>query len=137
MRNDVLRGQPRELLFNWLSERIGLEWSDNFTAIGRFKDGKLVGVVGFTGFNGASCAMHMAGDEPRWASATLIRESFRYAFDVIGCQVVFAIVPSGNARALAIDLKLGFEEVANISGAHPDGSLHILVMRRENCRWLR
>jgi hypothetical protein len=66
-----------------------------------------------------------------------LKESFRYAFDICGCNVVFGTVPSGNQRALEIDLRLGFKEVANIAGAHPDGSLHILMMRREDCRWLR
>jgi hypothetical protein len=36
-----------------------------------------------------------------------------------------------------VDKKLGFREVASIPGAHPDGALHVLVMTKEECRWLR
>jgi hypothetical protein len=51
--------------------------------------------------------------------------------------MVFGIVPSGNIRALGIDRKLGFSELIYIPGAHPDGGIHILQMKREHCRWLR
>jgi hypothetical protein len=133
---DVLISRPSELLFEWISERIGLVWSEDFTAIGRVHDGKLVAVSAFTGFNGASCQVHMASDVGRF-SRFHVRETFRYAFDLCGCKVVFGMVPSGNKLALDIDLRLGFKELATIPGAHPDGALHVLMMRREDCRWLR
>lgn len=134
--NDVLISYPLDTLYEWINERVGLPRSEDFRAIGRVKDGKLVAVSAFTGYNGASLQMHMAVDEGQMSRRHL-QESFRYAFDHCGCEVVFGMVPSGNTRALEIDLRLGFEEVANIEGAHPDGSLHLLMMRRENCRWLR
>jgi RimJ/RimL family protein N-acetyltransferase len=105
--------------------------------LGRVVDGELVGVVGFNGYNGASIQMHMAGDGGRWITRKLIREAFRYAFKTCGCEVVFGMVPSGNRTALDIDLRLGFQEVAVVPDAHPDGALHILAMRRDECRWLR
>lgn len=135
--SEIFISYPLDLLYEWINERVGLARSEDFRAIGRVVDGKLVGVVAFTGYNSASLQMHMAGDDPRWMSRSFLRESFRYAFDICGCNVVFGMVPSGNLTALEIDLRLGFEEVANIAGAHPDGSLHILMMRREQCRWLR
>lgn len=134
---DVLISQPLELLYAWINERVGLARSEDFRAIGRVVDGQLVGVVAFTGHNGASLQMHMAGDGGRWMNRHFIREAFRYAFDICGCNVVFGMVPSGNADALSIDLRLGFKELATIAGAHPDGALHVLMMRREECRWLR
>lgn len=134
--SDQLISRPRELLFQWLHDRIGLTWSDDFVAIGRVVNGDLVGVVGYNGHNGSSCQMHMAGDSPRWGSKHFLREVFRYPFEMLGYKVVFGVVPSGNQVALDIDRRLGFEEIAMIPGAHPDGALHILVMRRENCPWL-
>jgi RimJ/RimL family protein N-acetyltransferase len=135
--SDVLIRAPLELLHDWLNERVGLARSEDFRAIGRVVDGELVGVVGFTGYNGASLQMHMAGDTPKWGSRRLLRAVFGYAFNQCGCNMVFGMVPSNNAKALEIDLRLGFTEIANIPGAHPDGSLHVLIMRRDNCRWLR
>jgi L-amino acid N-acyltransferase YncA len=135
-RNDVLISHPLDLLYEWINERVGLARSEDFRALGRIVDGKIVAVSAFTGYNGASLQMHMASDPGAWTRRHL-KETFRYAFETCGCQVVFGMVPSGNQKALEIDLRLGFEEVANIEGAHPDGSLHILMMRRENCRWIR
>lgn len=134
--SDVLISYPLDTLYEWINERVGLARSEDFRAIGRVKDGKLVAVCAFTGYNGASLQMHMAIDGGM-LSRHHLKESFRYAFEICDCKVVFGMVPAGNTRALEIDLRLGFEEVANIAGAHPDGSLHILMMRRENCRWLR
>ena len=134
--SDVLISYPLEVLYEWINERVGLARSEDFRAIGRVLDGKLVAVSAFTGYNGASLQMHFAIDDGK-LNRHHLRESFRYAFDICDCQVVFGMVPSGNKRAYDIDLRLGFEEVATIAGAHPDGALHVLMMRRENCRWLR
>jgi RimJ/RimL family protein N-acetyltransferase len=135
--SETFIGGPRELLYEWLNERITLAWCEDFRGIGRVVNGELVGVIGFTGHNGASAQMHMAGDGKRWGSRKFLEEMFRYAFDICGYNVVFAVVPSGNTVALDIDLRVGFEELVTIADAHPDGALHFLVMRRENCRWLK
>lgn len=135
-RRDFLVAEPKMVLYDWLNERIGIPWSTDFRAFGRVVDGKLVGVVGYNGYNGASCQMHMAGDGPRWVTRELIKVAFHVPFVQWGLKVVFALVPDGNKEALKIDLKLGFKEVAKIDDAHPDGVLHLLEMRREHCRWV-
>lgn len=135
-RSEVFIGAPLPLLFSWLESRTGIEWTPDFRAIGRVVNGELVGVVGFNGQNGASCQMHMAGEGKHWISRKFIREVFRYAFEICGYNVVFGTVPSGNVAAYEIDTRLGFEKIATIVGGHPDGALHFLMMRRENCRWL-
>lgn len=124
------------VLWEWLQERIGLPWSTDFIALGRVQDGKLVGVVGYNNFTGTSCHMHMAG-EGRCMNREFLREAFRYPFETLDLTMVFGIVPSGNIRALGIDRKLGFRELIYIPGAHPDGGIHILQMKRDECRWLR
>jgi RimJ/RimL family protein N-acetyltransferase len=70
-------------------------------------------------------------------SREFIRVSFAYPFEILDLTMVFGVVPSGNIRALGIDRKLGFRELIYIPGAHPDGGIHILQMKREECRWLR
>jgi RimJ/RimL family protein N-acetyltransferase len=124
------------VLYDWLDKRISLAWSTDFRALGRVIDGKLVGVVGYNGFNGASCQMHMAGDGLHWINKQFIRKAFELPFVQWKLNMVMGLVPSGNESALVIDKKLGFQEVATIDGAHPDGALLILMMKRENCRWL-
>jgi RimJ/RimL family protein N-acetyltransferase len=125
------------VLWKWLGDRIGIPWSTDFFCIGRVEKDELVGVVGFNNFTGTSCYMHMAGEGGRWISREFLRAAFRYPFELLNLTMVFGVVPSGNIRALGIDRKLGFRQLIYIHGAHPDGGIHILQMKREDCRWLR
>ena len=100
------------------------------------KDGKILGVVGFDSWNGASCQMHIAG-EGNWLTRDLIYAAFDYAFNVADLNVVLGFVPSTNAKALRFDKHVGFVEVSRIKDGTPEGDLIILELRRENCRYLR
>lgn len=126
--------EPVMVLHKFLYDRIGLPWSVDFRALGRVVDGKLIGVVGYEGFNGKSCRMHMAG-EPGWMNREFIQKAFRYPFFILDLPMVFGVVPSGNTTALDIDKRFGFKELLYIDGAHPDGGLHFLQLTRED--WLR
>jgi hypothetical protein len=136
-RRDLIVSEPSMVLYDWLDKRIGLAWSTDFRALGRVVDKSLVGVVGYNGFNKSSCQMHMAGDGKRWISRELLHRAFELPFETWGLQMVIGLVPSGNTDALVIDKKLGFRQLTTIEGAHPDGALHLLVMTKEECRWLR
>ncbi len=125
------------VLWEFLQERIGIPYSTDLICIGRVRDSKLIAVVGYNNFTGTSCHMHMAGDDTRWMNRGFTLAAFSYPFETLGLTMVFGIVPSGNIRALGIDRKLGFRELIYIPGAHPDGGIHILQMKREECRWLR
>jgi hypothetical protein len=122
------------VLHEWLRQRIGLPWSTDFRALARVVDDRIVGCVGYEGFTGTSCRMHMAG-EGNWITREFIRKAFGYPFRVLDLPMVFGVVPSGNRTALEIDLRLGFTEIMYIAGAHPDGGLHFLQLKRED--WKR
>ena len=124
-------------LTRWLCHRIGLVPSPDFRAIGSASpiDSRLRGVVGYDGYNGASVVMHMAG-EPGWIDKAILYAAFDYPFNVLGCNQVLGFVPSDNNTALEIDKRLGFEVVTELEGAHPDGSLFVLRLKRENCKWI-
>ena len=62
---------------------------------------------------------------------------FDYAFNQLGCKKVFGQVPEHNAKALEIDLKLGFKIVARIDDVFPEGACLVLAMSPEDCRWLK
>jgi RimJ/RimL family protein N-acetyltransferase len=135
--NSSLTTANQTVLWEFLQERIGIPWSTDLICMGRVRDDRLIAVVGYNNFTGTSCHMHMAGDDSRWMSRQFIQEAFEYPFGLLDLTMVFGIVPSGNVRALGIDRKLGFRELLYIPGAHPDGGIHILQMKREECRWLR
>lgn len=126
-----------ELAF-WLCSRIGLlPVPDDLRVIGNRSDltGEIIGVVGYNGWNGASCVMHCAG-EGNWITRELLRVAFDYPFNVANCEVVMATAASTNIAALKLDKHIGFKIVAEIVGAHPEGALVIMSMNRAECRYL-
>lgn len=128
--------QHQDVMASWLCKRIGLVPTPNMQCIGRVNaEGDLIGVVGFDGYNGASVMMHCAG-EGNWVSRRLLWAAFDYPFRLMQCNVVLGLVPSGNHAALKLNRHLGFQLAAVLHGAHPDGAMLVLTMRREDCRYL-
>jgi len=126
----------QELLARWLCERIGYMPTPWMRCIGSITpENKILGVVGFDAWNGASCEMHVAG-EGNWVTRDLLYATFDYAFNVAKLKVVIGMVPSTNKKAIRFDKHVGFEEVARIKNGTPDGDLVIMQLRRENCRYL-
>jgi hypothetical protein len=124
----------QDILASWLCKRIGIVPSQNIKCIGNMIDDKIVGVVGFDGYNGASVQMHVAGSG-NWCTRSMLFATFDYPFRVLKCNVVLGLVPSGNADAINFNLRIGFKIIDEIEGAHPDGSLILIAMRREECRF--
>ncbi len=122
-------------LRDWLCERIGLVPTEHLRLIGSVNGDRILGVVGFDGYNGASVQMHVAG-EPGWLTRDLIWATFDYAFNVCGANIVIGMVPSGNTDAIRFNTRLGFKTELVLDGAHPDGSLWLMTMRRRECRFL-
>lgn len=125
----------QDMLATWLCNRIGLVPTPNLQCIGQIQDGLITGVVGFDGYNGASCVMHVAG-EGNWCTKSLLYATFDYPFVRLDCKVVLAFVPSGNKAALRFNRHIGFTDVSEIHGAHPDGSMFFMTMYKEQCRFL-
>ena len=105
---------------------------------GSLDDRRVLGGVIFhnnTGRGGA-ITVHMAGNETSWASRELLWAIFDYAFNQMGVEKVIGLLQSDNARAIDVDLRLGFVPEAKVKGAFPDADLLILTMTRAQCRWL-
>jgi len=126
----------QDILASWLCKKIGLTPTPHIKCIGQINEhGDIVGVVGFDCYNGASVMMHVAG-EGNWCSRSLLFATFDYPFRVLRCRMVIGLVPSGNTAAIRFNERIGFEHVNNLVDAHPDGSLLLMTMRPEQCRWL-
>jgi RimJ/RimL family protein N-acetyltransferase len=127
----------QDYLGNWLCSRTGFIPTKRLMCIGRTdSQGKLMGVVGYDGFNGASAEMHCAG-EGNWLSRKMLYAVFDYPFRVCGLEVVLIQVASGNVESLKLVTHVGFKVEAIINGAHPDGALWILSMNRKECRFFK
>jgi RimJ/RimL family protein N-acetyltransferase len=126
----------QEFLVAELCRQIGLVCTPHMRCLGRQdNDGQLIGIVGYDNWTGKSCEMHMVG-RPGWLSRDFLAIAFRYPFVQLNCNVVIGVVSDDNKHALDIDLRLGFKLIASIPDAHPGGALHILTMRRDQCKWL-
>lgn len=127
-----------DIIGPWVCERAGGTWIEGRgTAIGLTDDKQIVAGVLYEDFNGANVNMHVAAIPGRkWLNREFLKICFDYPFNQLGVKRVTGIVPSYNKDAMRFDLHLGFNLEATLKDAHPEGDLNILVMRRENCRWL-
>ncbi len=123
--------------YPWICERARLVITPGFQALEAVREtGEIVGMVAYDGYRPNSVCMHVALDHPS-AARHLIIPAFRAAFVDLGRGIVYGQVLSNNPRALDLDLHLGFREVARLKDAWEPGiDIHVLEMRREECRWL-
>lgn len=121
-----------------IAEAVNAVFSPNVeTVISRSENFELYGGVIYDLYSGSSICMHNAGFKSNWANRSLLWLVFAYPFLQLNCKIVIARVPSTNAQALKLNEHLGFKELCRIPDAVPDGDIVIMVMRREECRWLQ
>ena len=81
-----------------------------------------------------SAHVHVAVEAPA-ACRELVRAAFIYAFSHVG--VLFGLIRHSNARSLRLAQHAGFRQVALLQdGWSPGEPLHLLHLRREECRFL-
>lgn len=124
----------QDALRTWLCARIGLIPTKDIKCIGSVLDGDIRGVVGFDGYNGASIAMHIAGD-PGWLNRDLLKAVLDYPFNVCKVKVLLAYISASNEKSMRLAKHFGFKVAATLDGAHPDGDLVLLTMQRDQCRF--
>lgn len=101
---------------------------------------KILGGVVFHNYTGrgGSITIHSAGTETNWTTRDFFWAIFDYPFNQCGVEKILGPVPADNARAMYLDLKLGFRLEAVISDVYPNGvDQFVLSMRRADCKWLR
>lgn len=108
------------------------------SCLARVENGELYGGMIFSDYTGPGGSMmcHIAGFRPRWLNRELLMNCANYAFNHSGCTRLFGQVRESQPDVLAFDLKMGWKWVTLIEGVFPDGGSHVLVMKREDCRWL-
>lgn len=129
----------RERVARFICERTEMDMDllqPGYTVVGLERDGELIGGVMYEYYTGSCVEMHMAGDGGRWITRPLLRMAFRYPFIQLGCKVVRGRVPSWNLEAIKLDLKLGFRLEHVLEDADPRGAHWLMIMRREDCRFL-
>lgn len=135
-RQDILVNELQADLFGYLQPRIGLKQGADSHAIGRIVNGQIVGAVGYDGFNGSTCHMHIALTEPWALNRALLWKMFEVPFIQWDLPVVLAATGSQNRDCLKLINGLGFEHCVTIDQAHDDGALEVFKLYKKDCRWL-
>jgi hypothetical protein len=135
---------PRAV-WRYMHDKLGLHDSADFRGVCHLvplAEGEAVTMdhvavaVGYNGWVGRTCCMHVVIAQPAHFSRAILREAFEFPFLVAGCEAVLALVDSTNEAALSLDKRLGFREIASVPHGGLDGDLVILRMLRTECRWL-
>ncbi len=101
------------------------------------KTGKIAGIVVMDSWTPSGCQTHFAIDNPMCIRRGLFREVAIHIHVTCGRPYLFGLVPANNEKALAFDLKMGFEEVARVPDGFAEGVDYIVLrMAREDNPWL-
>lgn len=130
----IVASTPEHLQF--LCAELEYVPAPNLKGITLLSDGEPVIVIGYDCWTSGSVAMHQWIKHPKYVQRDILREAFRYPFEIGNLQVVIAVVRSDNPKALKLDKRIGFQEVAVIPNAYGPGvDMHILQLPRHQCKW--
>lgn len=125
-------------VWEFVTLQTGVPMSSAMKCLGLERDGKLVAGVLYDGWNGVNMWMHSAITKGAYLGREFPWYVFHYPFNEVGCQRLTGLVEVSNHDAVRFNQRLGFKAEALLRGAASDGGDSvIMVMTRENCRWLR
>lgn len=127
-----------DIIGPWVAQRSGGTWADGQgTAIGLGdENGVVIGGVLYEQYNGASLVTHIAGvPGTNWMTPRFLQTIFAYPFVQLNVRKIISPVASGNLPSRRFCENLGFTIEATLEEAHPDGSLLLYTMSKQQCRW--
>lgn len=127
-----------EALAQFLNFHARVAPSTDLKLIGWVRENKLVMVVGFNGFMGKLCSIHIASaPEFHYTPKAMLREVFNYAFNTANRELVIGVLNSTNNAAVKYDEHLGFKEMWRIPNMHDDGGdVVVFGMHKHECGYL-
>ena len=122
---------------DWVAKQVGSVPWDHAYGMGMMnEDGEIYCGIVLEDYNQVNASIHVAGIGNYWLSRTFLNSVFDYTFNQLKLKRLTGLVAQGNDAALRFDLRLGFKVEAVLKDAHQDGDIYLLVMRREDCRFL-
>lgn len=131
----VLDDHPRVAAFVAQQTDSDMNWIGYF-GLGLEQDGELVAGVIIESYTGRNANIHVAGIGKHWLNRNYLAVVFDFCFNRLGLQRLTGLVEAGNTAALRFDTHLGFKHEHTMPDGGRHGDLHILCMRREDCRYL-
>lgn len=121
----------------WIAERARGTWvPGQGTAVGFYRDGRLIAGVSYSMWNGANVWCAVAHEDRRWLNRTNLWAIFHYPFEQLNCKRISALVYESNTRSQRFLTKLGFTREATLEDAAPEGDMFVYRLRKEDCKWL-
>lgn len=117
----------------WVAEQIDGAWKGS-PAIGLESGARMIAGVLYENWNRRSIVCHIAIQG--LLTRAYLAAIFHYPFVYLGCSKIIAPVAESNAKSIQFVRKLGFQEEARILDAHPDGSILVFTMTRDQCRFI-
>lgn len=122
----------------WVCRQLGATYTPGTsTALGRIKNGRIVGGITYSDFNGANVMCGIASDGQGWLNKQFLSVIFDYPFNQLQVKRMTAVIASDNQKSIHFVERLGFELEAILQDAHPNGDLRVYKMTRDACRWLK
>lgn len=123
----------KERVAPWVAKKLFARFNAD-EGIGLERNGEMVAGVVYEDWNGASFVCHIVVQgvmTPRYLAAI-----FHYPFVHCGASKIIAPVPQSNEESVKFVSKLGFRLEAQLLDAHPDGSVLLYTMSRDQCRFI-
>src|SRR5699024_4600346 len=127
-----------DIIVPWVNERTsgGLYVPGTCSAIGRIKDGKIVGGIYNKDFNGKNITCHIARENGEWCfDRMFLWMIFDYTFNQIKSKRMTAPVAFDNESCINFVEKLGFTHKVILNDEHQNGYLYIYTLFEKDCRW--
>lgn len=124
----------------WLAERAQIAITPALAALEAVRDdGTITAMVGYDGWIGNACMIHVAIEHPA-ALRHILKPGFGLVFDDkpkgLGFAAVYAPVREDNRASLELVEHLGFKKFHHGKDwIAPGVGLVMHEMRREDCRW--
>jgi len=116
----------------------GMKWvPDQFTAVGRQENGRIVAGALYENYNGVNVFIHIAGEGKHFLDNESLFVVFDYPFNQLKVKRITGMISHNNFIARRFAEKMGFQLEHTMKDAAPDGHICIYRMFREDCKYLK
>ncbi len=122
-----------EKIMELVCPEANIPYHGGYKGIVLFEDGYVKSGFLFENFNGANIDCHVAGEK---FTRQMIKFGFGYCFNQLKAKRMTAKISVENKKSLRFVERLGFEPEAVLKDYWPSGDVLIMVMMRENCKWI-
>lgn len=124
--------------WDWVTNKVPLLLLPDMTSILAVDSdtGKRLACCVMDTWTKTSCQIHFMICNPMVLRHGFFQEISRFVFDTSKRLKMIGLIPSDNEKALKMDRKIGFVEVARIKDAHDVGvDCVVMELTRENCNF--